>query len=94
MAEYFGTQMMGVSLAGIEEVPSDSHYIIPYLVIGPRVGDTGSMSLIWVFDGKEFSSMIEFDVEDTAFQVLDGYVDLLGAYNFWVESMFDKEDME
>ena len=94
MAEYYGTQDVGVSLLGIEDVPHGLDYIIPYLVIGPRVGDIGSMSLVWVFDGKEYSSMIEFDVEDTAFMVLDGYVDLLGAYSIWVDSMFDKEQIE
>jgi len=96
MAEYFGMQTVPISIVGLEdEMPTGSH-TEPYLIIGPKVGDRGSMSLVWVFNSEEYSSMIEFTSEDTAFNVLDGIVDLWGAYNHWVQEMFEsiEEDDE
>ncbi len=89
MAEYFGTQVVGIDITGLEDVPADSRGTGPYLIIGPKVGDVGSMSLVWIFNSEEYSSTIEFGVDDSAFDVLDGIIDLWGAYNYWTEEMFE-----
>ncbi len=94
MPEYRGMSAVGVPLYGIEELPPDDMYVHPYLVIGPRVGDAGSMSLVWVYGDEEYSSSIEFNIDDGAFDVLDGYVDLCGAFKVWVDTMFANQEDE
>ena len=87
--EFCGLQESGFSIVGLEDEPPTNTHVEPYLIVGPKVKDRGSMSLVWVFNSEEYSSMIEFSDTDTAFNVLDGIVDLWGAYNHWVQEMFE-----